>query len=76
MEIKILGPGCPRCSEVGKRTVNVLAELGIGTVWMPPGAWSEAAVAKCDGFGLAHVDDACVILAVKHCGPIAGRPAT
>lgn len=29
MEIKILGPGCPRCSEVGKRTVTVLAELGI-----------------------------------------------
>lgn len=29
MEIRILGPGCPRCGEVEKRTVNVLAELGI-----------------------------------------------
>jgi small redox-active disulfide protein 2 len=27
MEIKILGPGCPRCSEVEKRTINALAEL-------------------------------------------------
>jgi small redox-active disulfide protein 2 len=29
MEIKILGPGCPRCREVEKRTMNALAELNI-----------------------------------------------
>jgi len=29
MEIKILGPGCPRCHEVEKRTMNALAELDI-----------------------------------------------
>ncbi len=29
MEIKILGPGCPRCDEVEKRTINALAELNI-----------------------------------------------
>lgn len=29
MKIVILGPGCPRCHEVEKRTVNALAELGI-----------------------------------------------
>jgi small redox-active disulfide protein 2 len=27
MEIKILGTGCPRCHELEKRTINVLAEL-------------------------------------------------
>jgi len=27
MEIRILGPGCPRCREVEKRTINVLAEM-------------------------------------------------
>jgi small redox-active disulfide protein 2 len=27
MEIKILGPGCPRCHEVERRTINALAEL-------------------------------------------------
>ncbi len=29
MEIKILGPGCSRCGELERRTVNVLAELNI-----------------------------------------------
>lgn len=29
MEIRILGPGCPRCQEVHKRTIDVLAELNI-----------------------------------------------
>ncbi|NIM57866.1 MAG: thioredoxin family protein [Candidatus Aminicenantes bacterium] len=29
MEIKILGPGCPRCGEVEKRTINALAELSV-----------------------------------------------
>lgn len=30
MEIRILGPGCPRCHEVERRTINVLAELNVG----------------------------------------------
>ncbi|HCS47934.1 MAG TPA: redox-active disulfide protein 2 [Candidatus Aminicenantes bacterium] len=29
MEIRILGPGCPRCHEVEKRTINVLAQLSV-----------------------------------------------
>jgi len=29
MKIVILGPGCPRCHEVEKRTFKALAELGI-----------------------------------------------
>lgn len=29
MEIRILGPGCPRCEEVEKRTINVLAEMDL-----------------------------------------------
>ncbi len=29
MEIRILGPGCPRCHEVEKRTINALTELKI-----------------------------------------------
>ncbi len=29
MEIRVLGPGCPRCHEVEKRTRDVLAELDI-----------------------------------------------
>ena len=30
MEIRILGPGCPRCHEVEKRTINALADLNLG----------------------------------------------
>ncbi len=30
MDIKILGPGCPRCEDLMKRTINVLAELNVG----------------------------------------------
>lgn len=29
IEIRILGPGCPRCYEVEKKTVNALAELNV-----------------------------------------------
>ena len=29
MEIRILGPGCPRCEEVAKRTIDVLAEMNV-----------------------------------------------
>jgi small redox-active disulfide protein 2 len=29
MEIKILGPGCPRCSEVERRMINALAQMNI-----------------------------------------------
>jgi len=29
MEIRILGPGCPRCHEVEKRVIAALAELNI-----------------------------------------------
>ena len=29
MEIRVLGPGCPRCHEVEKRTMNVLIELDV-----------------------------------------------
>lgn len=29
MDIKVLGPGCPRCQELEKRVINTLAELGI-----------------------------------------------
>jgi small redox-active disulfide protein 2 len=29
MEIKVLGPGCPRCGELERRVINALAELGV-----------------------------------------------
>ena len=29
MQIKVLGPGCPRCEEVYKRTAEVLQEMNL-----------------------------------------------
>ena len=29
MKIVVLGPGCPRCHEVERRTINALAGLGV-----------------------------------------------
>jgi len=29
MKIIVLGPGCPRCHEVERRTINALAGLGV-----------------------------------------------
>ncbi|MEO0093356.1 MAG: thioredoxin family protein, partial [candidate division WOR-3 bacterium] len=29
MEIRILGTGCPRCQELEKRTLEVLAEMNL-----------------------------------------------
>jgi small redox-active disulfide protein 2 len=29
MEIRVLGTGCPRCSEVEKRTLNALSQLNV-----------------------------------------------
>jgi small redox-active disulfide protein 2 len=29
MEIKILGTGCPKCKDLEKRVINILAELGV-----------------------------------------------
>ncbi|OGD21675.1 MAG: hypothetical protein A2W03_17215 [Candidatus Aminicenantes bacterium RBG_16_63_16] len=55
--------------EVTEGILEEAHRLGIGTVWMPPGAGSAAAVAECERLGMEHVDDACVILAVRHCGP-------
>jgi len=29
MEIKVLGPGCPRCEQTKKRVANAVAETGV-----------------------------------------------
>jgi len=54
---------------VAETIVDQAHRLGIRTVWMPPGAGSPAAAAKCGRWGMEYVDEACVILAVRHCGP-------
>lgn len=54
--------------EVTETIIEEAHRLGIPIIWMPPGSGSEAAVSKCESCRLAHLDDACVILAVKFQG--------
>jgi predicted CoA-binding protein len=54
---------------VTEKIIDEAYGLGIGTAWMPPGAGLDAVFAKCEKLGLTHMDDACVILAVKHGAP-------
>jgi uncharacterized protein len=54
--------------DVTEQIIGEADRLGIRTVWMPPGSGSEAAVCRCEECRLEHVDEACVILAVKFLG--------
>ncbi len=51
--------------DVTEKIIDEAHRLGLPTVWMPPGSGSAAAVRKCEDCRLGHVDEACVILAVK-----------
>jgi predicted CoA-binding protein len=55
--------------DVTEKIIDEARQLGIPTVWMPPGAGSAAAVRKCEECPVEHVDESCVILAVKFQGP-------
>lgn len=51
--------------DVTETIIEEAHRLSIPTIWMPPGSGSAAAVQKCEDCRLEHVDEACVILAVK-----------
>lgn len=50
---------------VTEKVVETCARLGIGTVWMPPGAWSEKAVELCESHGIQEVHDVCLVFALR-----------
>lgn len=54
--------------DVTEKIIDEARRLSIPVVWMPPGSGSEAAVQRCEECRLGHVDEACVILAVKFLG--------
>jgi predicted CoA-binding protein len=58
--------------DVTETIIDEAHRLGVPTIWMPPGSGSEAAVRKCEACRLGHVDETCVIFAVKSLG---WRPA-
>lgn len=51
--------------EVTLKIVEECHQLAIPVIWMPPGSWSEEAVAKARGFGLKVVYDRCLIFTLK-----------
>jgi predicted CoA-binding protein len=54
--------------DVTETIIEEAYRLSIPMIWMPPGSGSEAAVRKCEECWLGHVDEACVIFAVKSLG--------
>jgi predicted CoA-binding protein len=50
---------------VTEKVVETCIHLGIGTVWMPPGAWSEKAVEACEANGIREVHDVCLVFALR-----------
>lgn len=54
---------------VTEKAVETAARLGVGTVWMPPGAWSDRAVELCEQNGITEIHDVCLVFALRSFQP-------
>jgi predicted CoA-binding protein len=50
---------------VTEKVVQSCARLGVDTVWMPPGSWSEQAVQTCEEQGIEEIHDVCLVFALR-----------
>jgi predicted CoA-binding protein len=50
---------------VTEKIVEACIRMGIRVVWMPPGAWSEAAVELCEKHHINAVHDICLVFALR-----------
>ncbi|MCR4406717.1 MAG: CoA-binding protein [Anaerolineae bacterium] len=50
---------------VTEQVVESCTRLGVGTVWMPPGSWSQRAVEICETQGIEEVHDVCLVFALR-----------
>jgi len=48
-----------------EQVIDSVKALGIETVWMPPGCWSDAAVKKCQELELNYLYDECPVGMLK-----------
>ena len=48
-----------------EQTIATVKEMGIETVWMPPGCWSDEAVKKCQELQLNFIYDECPVGMLK-----------
>lgn len=50
---------------VTEKIIETAARLGVRTIWMPPGAWSDRAVELCEQAGINEVHDVCLVFALR-----------
>lgn len=50
---------------VTEKVAETCAQLGIGTLWMPPETWSEKAVEISNAHGIQEIHDLCLVFALK-----------
>lgn len=50
---------------VTEKVAETCAQLGIGTLWMPPETWSERAVEISNANGIQEIHDLCLVFALK-----------
>jgi uncharacterized protein len=50
---------------VTEQVVEKSIHLGVPTIWMPPGSWSEQAVAQSESNGMQVVHDICLVAALR-----------
>ncbi|HDP98787.1 MAG TPA: CoA-binding protein, partial [bacterium] len=48
-----------------EKVIDSVKSLGIETVWMPPGCWSDEAVKKCQQLELNFIYDECLVGILK-----------
>ena len=50
---------------VTEKVAETCAQLSIGTIWMPPGTWTEKSVEICKAHGIQEIHDLCLVFALK-----------
>jgi predicted CoA-binding protein len=50
---------------ITEKVAETCAQLGIGTLWMPPETWSEKSVEICNTHDIQEVHDLCLVFALK-----------
>lgn len=50
---------------VTHNVVKEAAQLGIKTIWMPPGTWDQTALELCQQHGIEEIHDICLVSVLK-----------
>jgi uncharacterized protein len=51
--------------EVTAQVVDSSVRMGVNTMWMPPGSWTEALVDRCEAEGIELIHDICLVSALR-----------